>query len=135
MKKLTVPAAVSELERVLEFIDTELEANECPPRIIMQLNIAVEEIFVNIAHYAYNPEVGFAEIVCEVGGEPLAVTVQFTDGGKPYDPLAKRDPDLTLTAEERQIGGLGIYMVKKSMDDVAYSYESGKNVLTIKKHL
>lgn len=133
MKELTVPAILEELDRVTDFINEELEAYGCSPKIRMQIDIAVEEIYVNIAHYAYHPEVGQATICCAVGGDPLQVTIQFSDSGRPYNPLKKEDPDTSLSAEERQIGGLGIYMVKKSMDDIAYDYENGKNVLTIKK--
>ncbi len=135
MKTLTVPARTDQLEVVQEFIQQELENQECPMKVQMQIAIAVEEIFVNIAHYAYKPVEGDATIRCEVGGDPLEVTIQFLDHGKPYNPLAKEDPDITLSAEERQIGGLGIFMVKKSMDSLDYEYQDGKNILTIKKSL
>ena len=101
----------------------------------MQIDVAVEEIFVNIANYAYNPDIGSAGITVETQEDPLSVVITFTDGGVPYDPLKKPDPDVTLPAEERQIGGLGIYMVKKSMDDISYDYKDGKNILTLKKNL
>ena len=98
--------------------------------------MALEEIFINIAHYAYHPgQAGTATIRCCVGGDPLQVTIQFLDNGKPFNPLAKEDTDITLSAEERGIGGLGILMVKKSMDAVDYAYENGSNVLTIKKSI
>lgn len=87
------------------------------------------------SQYAYKPVEGDATIRCEVGGDPLEVTIQFLDHGKPYNPLAKEDPDVTLSAEERGIGGLGIFMVKKSMDSLDYEYHDGKNILTIKKSL
>lgn len=135
MKEITVPAALEELGRVTDFINEELEAQGCPLKAQMQIDIAVEEIYVNIAHYAYHPEVGEATVRCAVGGDPLQVEIQFLDSGTPYNPLAKEDPDTSLSAEERQIGGLGIYMVKKSMDHITYNYEDGKNVLTIKKNL
>ena len=135
MKTLTVPARTDQLEVVQEFIQQELENQECPMKVQMQIAIAVEEIFVNIAHYAYKPVEGDATIRCEVGGDPLEVTIQFLDHGKPYNPLAKEDPDITLSAEERQIGGLGMFMVKKSMDSLDYEYQDGKNILTIKKSL
>lgn len=135
MKEITVPATLEELDRVTEFINGELEAYGCSARVRMQIDIAVEEIYVNIAHYAYHPEVGEASVCCAVGGEPLQVIIQFADRGKPYNPLAKEDPDVSLSAEERDFGGLGIYMVKKSMDDITYDYEDGKNILTIKKNL
>lgn len=135
MKELELAATTENLNAVLAFVDEELEAVGCSMRSQMQIDIAVEEIFVNIAHYAYNPEVGKATIRVEVQPEPLAVSLTFLDQGVPYDPLAKADPDVSLSAEERQIGGLGIFMVKKSMDDVQYRYENGRNILTLKKTL
>ena len=135
MKSLTVPARIDQLDTVQEFIQQELETQDCMPKVMIQISIAVEEIFVNIAHYAYQPVEGDATIRCEVGGDPLEVTIQFLDNGKPYNPLEKEDPDVTLSAEERGIGGLGIFMVKKSMDSLDYEYQDGKNILTIKKSL
>lgn len=135
MKEITLPATLENLAAVQAFVEEELEAADCPMKAMMQVSIAVEEIYVNIAHYAYNPEVGEATVRCAVGGDPLQVTIQFLDSGKPFDPLAKPDADTTLSAEEREIGGLGILMVKKSMDDVQYRYENGCNILTLKKHL
>ena len=135
MSELTLEAKTENLDKVLSFVDEHLEEQECPMKTQMQIDIAVEELFVNIAHYAYHPEVGPVTIRVEVQKEPLAVTVTFIDHGVPYDPLAKEDPDTKLSAEERQIGGLGIYMVKKTMDDVSYEYKDGRNILKIKKNL
>ena len=135
MKELELEAKVENLSDVLDFVDEELEGAGCSMKIQMQIDIAVEEIFVNIANYAYSPEIGTATVRIEVMGDPPAVDITFIDGGVPYDPLAKADPDVTLMAEERQIGGLGIFMVKKSMDDVKYEYLDGHNVLTLKKGL
>lgn len=135
MKELTVPATLEQLDAVQAFIEEELEENGCPMKAVMQISIAVEEIYVNIAHYAYHPEIGEATVRCCVGGDPLQVTVQFLDSGKPFNPLAKPDADVSLSAEERDIGGLGILMVKKSMDDVTYEYKDGCNILTLKKSL
>lgn len=135
MKELVLDALTDNLPQVLAFVDEQLEAADCPMKIQMQIDIAVEEIFVNIAHYAYNPEVGTATVRIEVMGEPPAVDITFIDNGIPYDPLAKADPDVTLSADERQIGGLGIFMVKKTMDDVKYEYLDGHNILTLKKGL
>ena len=130
------PARQDQLEEVQQFIEEQVEQYNCPAKVKFQLAVAVEEIFVNIAHYAYHPEqAGTATIRCCVGGSPLQVTIQFLDNGKPFNPLAKEDADITLSAEERGIGGLGILMVKKSMDAVDYAYEDGKNVLTIKKSI
>ena len=135
MKELEIEALTENLPQVLSFLDEQLEAAGCPMKIQMQIDIAVEEIFVNIAHYAYNPEIGTAKVRVEVLGDPPTVDITFIDQGIPYDPLAKADPDVTLSAEERQIGGLGIFMVKKSMDDVRYEYLDGHNILTLKKGL
>lgn len=135
MKELEIEARTENLPQVLAFVDEQLETADCPMKIQMQIDIAVEEIFVNIAHYAYNPEVGTAMVRVEILSDPPSVDITFIDGGVPYDPLAKADPDVTLSAEERQIGGLGIFMVKKSMDDVKYTYLDGHNILTLKKGL
>jgi len=135
MKEIRVPAVLEQLDIVNDFIAAELEERDCDMKVQMQVALAVEEIFVNIANYAYNPEVGEATIRCCVGGEPLHIEITFLDDGIPYDPLAKDDPDVTLSAEERQIGGLGIFLVKKIMDDVRYEYKDGSNILTIRKAL
>lgn len=135
MRELDIEAKVENLSAVLAFVDEQLEAADCSMKIQMQIDIAVEEIFVNIANYAYKPEVGGATVRVEIQPDPPAVDITFIDHGIPYDPLAKADPDVTLSAEERQIGGLGIFMVKKSMDDVKYEYIDGHNILTIKKGL
>ena len=135
MKCITVPAELNELEAVQAFISAELEAADCPLKAKLQIEVAVEEIFVNIARYAYHPEAGEATIRFAVEEEPLRVMIQFLDNGRPFNPLEKEDADTTLSAEDREIGGLGILMVKKSMDAVAYSYENGYNILTIKKGL
>ena len=135
MKDITVDATLDNLEVVQNFVNEELENQGCSMKIMMQIEIAVEEIYVNIAHYAYNPQVGKATIRCEVTENPMQVIIQFLDSGIPFDPMAKEDADITLSAEERSIGGLGIYMVKQSMDEVNYEYKDGKNVLTIKKIL
>ena len=135
MKELTIEALVSNLDEVIDFVNEQLEAHDCPMKEQIQLDVAVEELFVNIASYAYNPETGPATILISIEGNPLSVIITFVDHGVPYDPLAKEDPDITLSADERQIGGLGIFMVKKSMDEVVYKYEDGKNILSIKKKI
>ncbi|MBO7356013.1 MAG: ATP-binding protein [Lachnospiraceae bacterium] len=135
MKEMEIEATLDNFEEVQAFVDEELERLGCSMGTQIQIDIAVEEIFVNIAHYAYNPDVGKATIRVEITEDPLSVVLTFMDNGIPYDPLAKQDPDVTLPPEERQIGGLGIYMVKESMDDVKYEYRDGKNILTICKKL
>lgn len=133
MKELTIAATVENIEVVTDFVNQQLEELACPMKAQMQINIAIDELFSNIAHYSYNPEIGQATVRVEVMENPLAVSITFIDNGVPYDPLSKEDPDLTLSAEERQIGGLGIYMVKKSMDEITYEYKDGQNILSIKK--
>ena len=116
MKELTLAATVENIETVTEFVNAQLELMDCPIKAQMQIDIAIDELFGNIAHYAYNTEVGSATVRVEVSEAPLAVIITFIDNGVPYDPLGKDDPDITLSAEEREIGGLGIYMVKQIMD-------------------
>lgn len=110
MKNLTLPATLEELETVQAFISAELEAADCPMKAAMQIQVAVEEIYVNMARYAYHPKMGEA---CTVGNAPLQVTIQFLDHGKPSAPLSREEADTTLSAEEREIGGLGIPIEKK----------------------
>ena len=133
--ELTIEATVENLPQVMGFLERHLEEADCPLKALMQITVAAEEIFVNIAHYAYAPGSGEATVRLELTDDPAAASVTFIDGGVPFDPLAKPDPDVSLSAEERGIGGLGIYMVKKSMDDVRYAYRDGQNVLTLVKGL
>lgn len=130
---LCLDATNENLPCVLEFIDKLLAENDCPLKTQMKIDLAVEEIYVNIANYAYGDGIGKAEIFADCkDGE---VTITFKDSGMPYNPLMKADPDTTLSAAQRQIGGLGIFLVKKNMDDVSYAYENGQNILTIKKKI
>ena len=133
--ELDIEAITENLPKVLEFIDSKLEAVGCPLKTQMQIDVAAEEIFVNIANYAYSPDKGMAKVRVEVGDDPLHVSITFIDHGVPYDPLAKEDPNVNLSAEERQIGGLGIFLVKNTMDDLTYEYINGSNILTLKKNL
>lgn len=135
MKELTLPATIENIETVIDFVNGQLEEIKCPLKAQMQIDIAIDELFGNIAHYAYNPETGPATVRVEVTEDPIAVVITFIDRGVPYDPLKKEDPDITLSAEERAIGGLGIFMVKKTMDEISYEYKDGKNILHIKKNM
>lgn len=135
MKTLTVPAKTDELDRITEFVNQELERYDCPMSIQLQIELAIEEIFVNIASYAYHPEDGEAEVRCDILQDPLRVVIQFLDHGKPYDPLAKENADISPEANEEREGGLGILLVKKAMDNIQYAYENGMNILTILKNL
>ena len=134
MKELTLEATVDNLPQVMSFLEEELEAAGCPMKTQMQISVSVEEIYVNIASYAYAPGTGEATVRVEFRDDPAAVCITFIDSGVPFDPLRKADPDVTLSSEERGIGGLGIYMTKKAMNERCYAYEDGKNVLTMVKH-
>ena len=134
-KTITIEAKTDKLDNVLEFVGTILEEAECCMKAKLQIDVAVEEIFVNIAHYAYIDSEGTAQVTVDIEGDPKAAVIEFRDSGMPFDPLAKPDPDTTLTAAQRQIGGLGIFMVKKSMDDVSYRYEDGQNIFTMRKKI
>ena len=133
--ELEIAAEIEKLPVVLAFLEQHLEEADCPPKVQMQIAIAAEEIFVNIAHYAYAPGTGNAKVWLELSPEPVTAVITFLDRGVPFDPLAKPDPDVTLSAEEREIGGLGIFMTKKTMDDVRYEYCDGQNILRLEKKL
>ncbi|MBR0085200.1 MAG: ATP-binding protein [Lachnospiraceae bacterium] len=135
LNELELEAVNENLDEVQSFVEERLETTGCSPKARMQIALAVEEIFTNIANYAYNPDKGKAVVKVEVTGEPVTVTITFVDHGIPYDPLAREDPDITLEAAERDIGGLGIFMTKKLMDDMSYEYKNGQNILTLKKNL
>ncbi|MBQ7549522.1 MAG: ATP-binding protein [Clostridia bacterium] len=130
---LTIDALNENLHSVIDFVDEQLELNGCNMKEQMQIELALEEMFVNIANYAYEGRTGKAEVIfsCDNG----VAEITLSDSGKPYDPLKKADPDTTLSAEERKIGGLGIFLVKKNMDNVAYRYEDGKNIFTMSKRI
>ena len=135
MDNLIVTAEVKNLDAVTDFVLQRPEIAACPKNTQLQLRLAVEEVFVNIASYAYDPSIGPAEVRCEVLDDPLRVVIQFLDHGKPFDPLAKEDADTSEEGLMNRIGGLGILLVKETMDEVSYSYEEGKNILTILKKL
>lgn len=135
MKEITLTATLENIEVVTKFVDEQLEELDCPMKAQMQIDIAIDELFSNIARYAYAPNVGEATVRVQSSDDPLTVIITFIDKGVPYNPLEKEDPDTTLSADERQIGGLGIYMVKKSMDSMEYEYRNGQNILSIKKIL
>ena len=135
MKELTLEAKVANLQQVLDFVDENLTSMRCPMKILMQIDVAVEEIFVNVASYAYTPNTGSVTIRMDLQEKPRAVVITFIDSGIPYNPLAKEDPDVSLSAEERSIGGLGIFIVKKTMDKMEYEYTDQKNVLKMYKNI
>ena len=135
MKEWRGKAALENIPAVTAFIDEQLEALDCPMKAQMQIDVAIDELFGNIAHYAYGGESGDATVRFGFDEDSRMVSIAFIDGGVPFNPLEQADPDVTLSAAERSIGGLGIFMVKKSMDQVAYRYENGCNVLIIYKRI
>lgn len=135
VNELEIEAQVENLNEVQQFVEERLGNIDCPPKPMMQIMLAVEEIFVNIAHYAYAPSRGNATVRVEVTEEPVEVSITFIDNGVPYDPLKKEDPDVSIPASERAIGGLGIFLTKQLMDDVIYEYRDGHNILTLKKNI
>ena len=133
--ELKLDAVIENVPKIVDWVEEQLEEYDCSPKVQMQINVSIDEVFTNIASYAYANGVGQATVRLDVLQEPVCVQLTFTDNGVPFDPLAKKDPDVTLSIEERQIGGLGIFMVKKLMDDVQYEYRDGENVLTLRKKL
>lgn len=135
IRELTIKATAENIASVTEFVDELLEELECSVKIQTSIDIAIDELFGNIVHYAYKPNIGDVTILTEVIDEPLAVIITFIDKGIPYNPLTEPDPDITLSADERKVGGLGIYMVKKMMDSISYEHKDGKNILRIQKNI
>lgn len=134
-EELVIEAEKENLDRVMDFVNSRLESICCPPDAQIQIDIAVEEIFINIASYAYAPDKGHVTVRVELFNDPMMVTITFMDHGVPFNPLARKDPDVNLPINVRNIGGLGIFMTKKLMDDMQYTYLDGRNILTLKKKL
>ena len=135
MKEWTGKAAVENIPHVTAFIDGQLEALDCPMKAQMQIDVAIDELFSNIARYAYGGETGDACVRFDFDPTQGVAKIAFIDSGMPFDPLAKMEPDVSLAAEERQIGGLGIFLVKKTMDGMSYQRQDGRNILTISKKI
>lgn len=131
----TFPAKTEALSDVLGFVEQMLDSFECPIKIQVALCVAIEEVFVNVAHYAYGEGEGNMSLGIDFDEERRAITFRMTDKGVPFDPLKKPDPDITLSAEEREIGGLGIFITKKTMDSLTYTYENNENILTMIKKI
>ena len=135
MKKIELDAIIQNIPKLTAFVEEFAEANDCPMKVVMQLDVAIDEIFSNISQYAYKEGPGKVRVSIDCLEEPKGIKVIFEDEGVRYNPLEKEDPDTTLPLEERQIGGLGIFIVKKTMDCMEYTYENGKNILTIVKNM
>ena len=135
MKELTLAAALNNLPMVTAFIDEQLEALSCPMKAQMQIDVAIDEWMANLASYAYGDGGGEVTVRFDYLPDDRTVALTFIDSGIPYDPLAKPDPDVTLAVEKRSVGGLGIFLVKKTMDDMTYARQDGRNVFTIRKRI
>ena len=135
MMKQTFPAKIDALSDVLGFVEQALEDYGCPMKVQISVSLAIEEVFVNVANYAYSGGEGDMTLGIEFDEETRAVTFRMTDRGVPFDPLQNPDPDITLSAEEREIGGLGIFITKKTMNEITYAYENGENILTMVKKI
>ena len=134
MSEKTFSANLDALSEVVAFTESEIEKADCPMKTALSLTVAIEEMFVNVANYAYTNG-GTATLAIEHDREKNEILFRLTDSGIPFNPLAKPDPDITLPVEKRKIGGLGIFMMKKAMDEVFYANENGKNILTMIKKL
>ena len=135
MTNKTFKAKTESLSDVLGFVEQTLESYECPMKTQTAVCVAIEEVFVNVAHYAYGEGEGDMTLGIGFDAENREITFKMVDKGVPFDPLKKPDPDITLSAEEREIGGLGIFIAKKTMDSISYAYENEQNVLTMIKKI
>ena len=135
MKEMTIEAATENIHTVTDFVLAELDKRDCPIKAQTQIAIVIDELFGNIARYAYTPDIGEATVQLEIEEQPLSVIITFIDHGVPFNPLEQENPDVTAPAEDRKIGGLGIYLVKKTMSMVEYEYRNGQNILRVKKNI
>ena len=132
---ITLPAAVENIGKITAFVEGKLEELDCPLKKTMEISVAVDEVIANVSMYAYTPGTGDITVRFGFDEESRTVSVTFIDSGVAFDPLQKEDQDVTLSAEERKIGGLGIFLVKKTMDEVTYQRDGDKNVLCIRKKI
>ena len=135
MSEIKLAATVENIPLATAFLDEELEKLDCPMKAQMQIAVAVDELMSNIARYAYTPKTGDVTVRLDFDPGTRMAEITFLDSGVPYDPLQKADPDVTLAADERAVGGLGIFLVKKTMDALRYRYADGMNQLTICKKI
>lgn len=133
--EITVDASLEQIPAVTAFVNAHLEKMDCPEKARKQIDVVIDELLSNIANYSYGSGTGKATVRFEAEDGGKTATITFIDSGKKYDPLSKEDPDVSLSANEREVGGLGIFMVKKMTDGINYEYRDGKNVLTVKKRL
>ena len=135
MKEKTFKATIENTAAAVAFVEEALEEAGCSMKAQMQINVAMDEMFVNIARYAYAPGEGDATVRLELDETTRTAKITLIDSGVPFNPLAAAEPDTTSAAEDRPIGGLGIFLVRKTMDDVQYEYRDGHNVFSMKKKI
>ncbi len=135
MMKLRVKSTIENVDLLTEFVNEQLEGMDCSTRAMTQIDIALDELFSNICNYAYGGKIGHVTVYVEELEDEGAVRITLEDEGIPFDPLSHEDPDISLGLKDRTIGGLGIFMVKRTMDDVSYEYKDGLNMLTVVKAL
>ncbi len=133
-REISLAATVENLPLVNEFVEQLLAGVTLSAKAQMQIELAVEEVFVNIANYAYGEAGGQVAVQGKILTEPAGLELVFIDGGQPYNPLSREEPDIEKKMEDRDIGGLGIFLVKKNMDEVHYAYQQEKNILTLRKY-
>lgn len=135
MKTIIVPAIRESLEEVSNIFNEEMLRNQCPMKQRIEFSIALEELFINIVHYAYGASGGDVRVSYEIKikGNAKVLMVELADKGIAYNPLQKEEPDLTLSADERQIGGLGIFMAKKFLSSLIYRRKTEENCLLLTK--
>ncbi len=131
-KQITVTARIDQIPVVTDFVQSNLERSDCSPVKISKVCIVLDEILNNISSYAYGKETGEVTVRLSIEDFPKSCSISFVDNGIQFNPLEKASPDTSLSLEEREIGGLGIHIVKKLMDSVAYEYKDGQNILTVK---
>lgn len=134
MAELKTEALKENLKSVMSFVDEYLEGMDCPIKTQMQIDLCVEEMFINVASYAYGDQTGDVILRLEREEDPAGISIELVDEGMPYDPLAKADPDVTESADKRQIGGLGIFLVKKNMDHISYKRDGDHNIFRMTKY-
>ena len=135
MKELTLKASLENIRKITDFVEEELADLKCPVKSHMHIVMAIDELISNVAHYAYGLRTGDVKVIFDYDKAEDTIIITFIDRGIPFNPLEVEEPDISLDAHEREIGGLGIFMVKKMMDDIEYRYEDDCNILTIKKRI
>lgn len=135
VKEITLEATVDNILVVTDFVNEELDKVNCSEKVKAEIDVAIDELFGNIANYAYKDGIGMACVKLEIDNNPCKVIITFIDNGIEYNPLAKADPNITLSAKDRAIGGLGVYIVKNTMDEIEYEYKDGNNILRIEKNI